>query len=216
MVLFILHCSLLTGNRVRMSIETSSLIFSVSNTIRKTLSNFLKIREEDIIFDSPADLDSIPDSGLTIFLYRIMENPHLKNQDLTPELFTNPVKLRGPPLALDLNYLIIPFGNSENRLILIEKVMQLFHDFPIFESSLLNEDLINSGNKEIKIYLNEFSMDEVNKIWTLFPNKPFRLSLSYIVSPLLIPSSRFEKESYSRVISKQTHIGRKSVRRGIK
>jgi hypothetical protein len=188
-----------------MSIETSSLIFSVSNTLRNMLSEFLKIREEDILLDSPGELEPMPDSGLSLFLYKISENPTLKNQDFTTERYINPVRLRNPPLALDLFYLIIPFGNSETRQIILEKVMQLFHDFPILDKSLLSDDLANSENNEIKILLNEITIDDVNKIWSLFPNKPYRLSISYMITPLLIPSSRTTERVISRVISKESH-----------
>src|SRR5215210_1996210 len=111
-----------------MSIEASSLIFSVSNTLRSMLSEFLKIREEDILFDSPGELEPIPDNGLSLFLYRLSENISLKNQDFVQDRHVNPVRLRNPPLVLDLYYLLVPFGNSETRLIVLEKVMQLFHD----------------------------------------------------------------------------------------
>src|SRR6476619_3375135 len=129
-----------------MSIESSSLIFSVSNTLRNILTEFLKIREEDILLDSPGELEPMPDNGLSLFLYKISENPSLKNQDFITERYINPVRLRNQPLALDLFYLIIPFGNSETRQIIIEKVMQLFHDFPILDKSLLSDDLLNSEN----------------------------------------------------------------------
>jgi Pvc16 N-terminal domain len=168
------------------------------------LSEFLKIREEDILMDSPGELEPIPDTGLSLFLYKLSENPPLKNQDFVQDRYANPVRFRNPPLALDLFYLIIPFGNSESRQILLEKVMQLFHDFPILDKSLLSDDLVNSGNHELKILLNEITIDDLNKIWSLFPNKSYRLSISYMVTPLMIPSSRVTERAISRVITKET------------
>ena len=82
-----------------MSLETSSLIFSVSNTLRNMLSEFLKIREEDILLDSPGELEPIPDDGLSLFLYKLSENPSLKNQDFVQDRYVNPVRLRNPPLV---------------------------------------------------------------------------------------------------------------------
>src|SRR5262245_13226802 len=193
-----------------MSIETSSLIFSVSNTLRKMLNEFLKIREEDVLFDSPGELEPIPDNGLALFLYKLSENPSLKNRDVEQDRYVNPVLLKNPPLPLDLFYLIIPFGNSENRQIILEKVMQLFHDFPILDKSLLSDDLRNSGNHELKILLNELTSDDMNKIWSLFPNKPYRLSISYIITPLMIPSSRTIEAAVSRVLTKDSQYYLKS------
>ena len=168
------------------------------------LSEFLKIREEDILLDSPGELEPIPDTGLSIFLYKLSENPPLRNQDFVQDRYANPVRFRNPPLALDLFYLIIPFGNSESRQIILEKVMQLFHDYPILDKSLLSDDLINTGNHELKILLNEITIDDLNKIWSLFPNKPYRLSISYMVTPLMIPSSRITERDIFRVITKET------------
>jgi hypothetical protein len=185
-----------------MSLEASSLIFSVSNTLRNMLSEFLKIREEDIVLDSPGELEPIPDDGLSLFLYKLSENPSLKNQDFVQERYVNPLSLRNPPLVLDLFYLIIPFGNSESRQIILEKVMQLFHDYPILDRTLLSDDLVSTGNHELKILLNEITIDDLNKIWSLFPNKPYRLSVSYMITPLMIPSSI--ERAISRVITKET------------
>ena len=154
--------------------------------------------------DSPGELEQIPDDGLSLLLYKLSENPSLKNQDFIQERHVNPVRLRNPPLALDLFYLIIPFGNSESRQVILERVMQLFHEFPILDQSLLSDDLVNSGNHELKILLNEITLDDLNKIWSLFPNKPYRLSISYMVTPLMIPSSRTTERTVSRVITKET------------
>lgn len=192
-----------------MSVEASSLIYLLNDTLRKMISKFLKIDETEINLDSPGDLDHTPDKGLSLFLYRIMENSSLRNQDVVPEAFVNPVRLRNAPLALDLFYLIIPFGDSESRLILLEKVMQLFHDFPILDSSLLPAGLINTGNREVKILFNDYSIEDANKLWSLFPNKPYRLSLSYLITPLIIPSSRISERAISRVITKDSFISDK-------
>jgi uncharacterized protein DUF4255 len=191
-----------------MSLESSSLIFSVSNKLRNMLSEFLKIREEDILMDSPGELEPIPDDGLSLFLYKLSENPSLKNQDFVQDRYVNSVRLRNPPLALDLFYLIIPFGNSETRQIILEKVMQLFYDYPILDKSLLSDDLVNSGNHELKILFNEITIDDLNKIWSLFPNKPYRLSISYMITPLMIPSSI--ERAISRVVTKENEYYTKS------
>ena len=126
------------------------------------------------------------------------------------DIYMNPARLKNPPLSLDLFYLIIPFGNSENRQIILEKVMQLFHDFPILDKPLLSDDLVNSGNHELKILLNELTADDMNKIWSLFPNKSYRLSISYMITPLMIPSSRTIERAVSRVLIKDSQYYLKS------
>ena len=86
--------------------------------------------------------------------------------------------------------------------------MQLFHDYPILDKTLLSDDLVNSGNHELKILLDEITIDDLNKIWSLFPNKPYRLSISYMITPLMIPSSI--ERAISRVVTKENEYYTKS------
>ena len=182
-----------------MSSNSSSLIFSVSSSLRILLSNFLQITEADIRFESIGELTTVPDKGLALFLYKVAENPHLKNHDSAPDFYSNPVFLRNPPIVLDLYYLITPFGNSEQRLITIEGVLQFFHDNPIVSESMLSESLLDSGNKEIKVLLNDMTIEQLNSLWNMFPNTQYRPSLSYLLSPLFIPSNKVSDLGLSRV-----------------
>ena len=171
-----------------MSANSSSLIFSASRLLRIILSDFLEITEDDIRFESLGELTTIPDRGLSLFLYKISENPHLKNQDSAPDFYSNPAFLRNPPIALDLYYLLTPFGNSEQRIITLENIIQFFHDNPIINESMLSESLLNSGNKEIKVLLNDMTVEQLNSLWNMFPNTQYRPTVSYLLSPLIIPS----------------------------
>ncbi len=194
-----------------MSRVTNSLIISLTNSLRDVISNSIGINQSDIRFDSVGELTHLPDQGLSLFLYKISENPFLKNQDSSPETYSNPVKLRNPPLVLDLHYLVTPFGNSDNRLIVLEQILKLFHDFPTITKSMMSEPLIEAGNDEIKIFLTEMSVEQLNSLWNMFPNIQYRPTLTYIVSPLMIPSSRITEPAISRVISKTIYSSKFSA-----
>jgi hypothetical protein len=151
------------------------------------LSNHLAIAEADIRFESLGELTNIPDRGLSLFLYRIVENSHLKNFDSGHNTYySNPIIIQKPPIALDLYYLIAPFGNSEQRLITLENIMQFFHSNPVINKDHLSNAVLESGNKEIKILMNDITVEQLNSLWNMFPNTQYRPIVSYLLTPLLI------------------------------
>jgi len=150
------------------------------------LSTHLGIAEADIRFDSLGELTNIPDIGLSMFLYRIAENSHLKNIDSGESFYMNPILLQKPPIALDLYYLMAPFGNSEQRLVTLENIIQFFHSNPVINEDFLSPEVLESGNKEIKILMNDITVEQLNSLWNMFPNAKYRPIVSYLLSPLLI------------------------------
>ena len=68
--------------------------------------------EDRISLESPADLENNNSVRLSMYLYRIVENPYMKNRF--------PVegaggKARKPPLTLDLYYLLTPMLGDSTR-----------------------------------------------------------------------------------------------------
>jgi hypothetical protein len=157
------------------------------------------ITEQNIIFNSPADIDypteGTPPTKLSIFLYQIVQNSFLRNSEWEPVGLD---KRQNPPLALDLYYLFTPYASDKTtEFVLLEKIMTCFYDNAVLKGSILKGSLPNSGNDEIRIVPHSFSFDEINKLWERFPNKPFKLSLAYLISPVRIPS--YKSESITRV-----------------
>jgi hypothetical protein len=96
-----------------------------------------------------------------------------------------------PPLLVDLHYLFTPYAkNRETELIILERIMQIFYDNPVLKNEQLKGSLRKSGNDEIRIIPNNVSFEEINKLWERFPNKAFKLSVSSILTPVLIPSEK--------------------------
>ncbi|VVB84168.1 Uncharacterised protein [uncultured archaeon] len=161
-----------------------------------------------IVFDSPADIDPTGNPMLSIFLYQIIENGNLRNVPPEP---IDMDKMRYPPLILDLYYMFTPFAkNKETELIIIEKLMQVFFDNSVLRTDTLTGGLKASGNDEIRVVPNNLSFDEINKLWERFPNKPFKLSASYILSPVRIPSGK-PVEIIKRVMEKNIDVYRKEI-----
>ncbi len=174
---------------------------SLRNLILKKIAELSD--ENSIILDSPADIEANSNTRLLIFLYQIVENSFLKNVE--PE-YIGLDQMRHPPLLVDLHYLFTPYAkNRETELIILEKLMQVFHDNPVLKRELLKDSLKGSGNNEIRIVPNNVSFEEINKLWERFPNKAFKLSVSCILTPVRIPSEK-PPVAIKRVVEKEIDI----------
>src|SRR5690348_4355946 len=132
----------------------------------------------DISFEPPFRLfkeDTASQNTLSIFLFRVLENPDLKNR---PLLSSQPPNYRYPPLALNLFYVITPLTNSaENDQRVIGKVMHVFYDHAIISGSELR-GLLQTNAEEIRLSLSPTSLEDTTKLWCAFL-RPYRLSVTY-------------------------------------
>lgn len=140
--------------------------------------------EDQITLSSPEEIES--GKKLSLFLYQIVENDYLKNQEMQT---VNSAKLNQPPLVLSLFYLITTHTqNIASDHLLLGKVMQIFHDNAILRGSVLHESLVG---EELRLILSPLSTDELNKIWSIISgSRPYKLSVSYEVTPVRIKSMR--------------------------
>ena len=114
--------------------------------------------------------------------------------------------MRYPPLALDLYYIFTPFANNrETEVIILERIMQIFYDNAVIKGEMLTVSLKESGNDKIRVIANNLSFEELNKLWERFPNKDFKLSVSYILTPIKIPSEKPDTR-IKRVMEKDIEV----------
>lgn len=122
---------------------------------------------------------------VNLFLYKVQENPILKNLDWQVKQ-GEPNQLVPPPLSLNLFYLLTPYarndpltGNSMAHEILGE-AMRVF-----YENSIVPQDYLVDGlqdaREQIKIVQNTLDLEELSQVWGTF-TQPFRLSVLYEVS----------------------------------
>ncbi len=150
--------------------------------------------ENQISLASPEELKTKGSAKLSICLYNVTEFSAMKN---TPP---NPPN-QNPPIYLTLHYLFTPFTNDQNNdQLILGKIIQTFLDNPVLRGSLLQGTLADNSD-DIRVTLDLLSIDDLNKLWTMF-SMPFKLCLSYSVSPILIQPSR-QPES-KPVIQKST------------
>ncbi len=127
------------------------------------------------------------------FLYQVVENVHMKNEEMQR---TNDLYLQYPPMSLDLYYLLILYGPHRN--LALGRIMQIFYDHSIMRGAELNLD---NEDEEIKIIFNTISLDDLTKIWSAFKETGYALSVSYLITPVRIDSTR--EQGVHRVVSIQ-------------
>jgi hypothetical protein len=79
--------------------------------------------------------------------------------------------------------------------------MQVFHDNAILSGTLLKGQL-TEGEEELRLLLNPLTLDDMTKIWSAFQDVGYRLSVSYLITPVQIDSAR--SMDTRRVSSKET------------
>ncbi|PTL85945.1 DUF4255 domain-containing protein [Vitiosangium sp. GDMCC 1.1324] len=113
--------------------------------------------------------------ALTLYLYRVMMNEHLRNQPYTGSTSGEP-----PPLALDLHYLLTVWAdNARDEHRLLGWAMHQLHTHQTLSASDLNEDGGWSSGEMIQLIPAELSNEDLMRIWDAF-QRPYTLSISYI------------------------------------
>lgn len=165
----------------------------------------INIEPKEIQLLSPSDAAG-KDVRLALYLYSVIETPSLKNE---PMQFVNSREARRPPLTLDLYFMLTCYPklgegdfdkrSQEDRQVL-GRAMRVFYDNGILKGSLLQGDLAGTG-EELRLSLNPINLEDLTRIWSVFPDTPYRTSVSYLVTPTRVQSLR--TAGLQRVVSKE-------------
>lgn len=137
---------------------------------------------------------------LNLFLYQVTPNPGWRNAAF-PSRDAAGARLRNPPLALDLHYMLSAYGAQDlNAEVLLGYAMQLLHETPVLTRAQLRTVLgapspfgslsaLNLADQIeiLKISPNFLSGEELSKLWTAMQAR-YRPSMAYTVSVVLIQS----------------------------
>ena len=164
-------------------------ITDVSKTLLDLLTNNVGVK---VGLVSPKNVD---DNVLTLFLYKVLENPDFKNAPGS-SVATGDGKLqeKRAPLTLDLYYLLTAHSKVDHSLdahTALGKAMRLFYDNGILSGSLLHTEEADKGitaDATLRLTLNPMTMEDISRIWSLFPDTTYELSVSYLVTPVPIES----------------------------
>jgi hypothetical protein len=183
-------------------------IADVSNTLIDLLRSNMEdlINPDSIVLISPGEIEANDSVRLSLFLFQVIENAHMKNQEMQ---IINPAKLKYPPLILDLYYMLTSYPSTGIQDItertkeehsILGRAMQIFYDNSIIAGPILRGSLIENDQR-LHISQNPLSLDDMTKIWNTFQDRPFRPSVCYLVNNVRIESTR-EKEAKRVVVRK--------------
>lgn len=134
---------------------------------------------------SPHELEDDDSVRLSVYLYRVVEDPFVKNQPMSPGPGR---RLRRAPLTLDLYYLVTPLvGTPREQHIVLGKVLQVFHDRAILQGPDVGP--LADVDEELHIVLNPVSLEESTRVWQAL-EMSYRLSVCYMVRVAILDSTR--------------------------
>jgi len=181
--------------------------FTVIGDIGETLKKLLMddpwtgiIPKPEITFKSPKEIkdDGGSTNKVSLFIYQIVENPHLKNEE---PIRVGDSQVQTPPLVLDLFYLVTPYSDDKTQeKYILGKVMQIFYDHAVLSGTVLQGSLAGS-DYELRLVAHPLSLDDLTKLWSSFQEVAYRLSVGYLVTPVKIDSYR--QLGIQRVVSKE-------------
>jgi len=182
-------------------------IADVGETLIELLRDNMQdlVDRDSIVLFSPGEIDFNENVRLSLFLYQVLENAHLKNQEMQ---VANHTTLTFPPLTLELYYMLTSHvasgaqdktARSLEEYTVLGRALRILYDNSILKGSVLKGNL--DKNQELHIAITSLSLEDLAKIWSTFPNKPFRPSVCYVVTPVRVDSER--EMGVQRVVSRE-------------
>jgi hypothetical protein len=164
--------------------SASTALGMVSASLRNLLVGEMRLSPApDVTILAPDEQSST--RRINLFLYKLAENPFLKNQDFTVQP-GSPNQLVPAPLSLTMSYLLTPYapndpqeGNAAAHQLLGE-AMRVFYENAVVPSVYLDPGLADARER-LQIAGNALDPEELSRIWGTF-SQPFRLSVLYQVS----------------------------------
>ena len=179
--------------------------------VGQTLVSLLRDRMSDLVSErevallSPAAIGANEDIRLSLYLYDVSENPHMRNDDpALPEGTNRP----NEPLQLDLRYLLTAYpskggsdetANTKAQHMVLGRAMQVLQDESILTGSVLEGSF--GGDESLHVSILSRTREEIVDIWSTFTEEPYQPSVAYLVTPVVVKSTR--EEPFERVIKFQ-------------
>lgn len=165
--------------------SASTALGMVSASLRRLLAGELRLGLTVEVTVLAPDEAAGNDRRINLFLYRVEENPYLRNAEpaVRPG---NPPLLVPTPLSLRLHYLMTAYapndaqtGNATAHQILGE-AMRVFHEHAVIPVAYLDPGLADV-REELRITPSALDPEQMGQLWNTF-TKPYRLSVMYEVS----------------------------------
>jgi len=180
-------------------------IAAVTATLRSLLSKAVSVvtgaEVSNVRPGAPAP--TMPPVGINLYLYQVTPNPAWRNADL-PARDTGGRTYQRPTAALDLHYLL-SFNGDETQLEpqrLLGAAIATLHANPVLSREAIRRVIDAAIAADPDHYLGKsdlteqvdlvrltpqgFSLDELSKLWSVFFQTPYMLSVAYLASVALV------------------------------
>ena len=145
--------------------------------------------------------NNVPETGVNLYLYQVAPNPAWRNADL-PTRNANGDLVQRPRAAFDLHYLLTFYGDEAQLepQRLVGSVIRTLHAQPVLTRQLIRETINNASFNYLAdsdladdVELVKFtpfplSLEELSKLWSVFFQTPYTLSLAYHGTVVFIES----------------------------
>jgi hypothetical protein len=175
-------------------------------TVTATLQRELHVAANEAISGASATVTrpdggpgSTPSPGVNIFLYQVTPNATQRNAAL-PSRSSDGTLVRRPRTALDLHYLLSFYGN-ETQLVpqrLLGGITRRLNSAPLLTDAMINamlgdatfsflagSDLADEA-EAVRFTPLGLSLEELSKLWSVFFQTPYALSVAYQASTVFI------------------------------
>ena len=141
---------------------------------------------------SPRDVSQTADLRLTLFLYSISPSAELRNELEIPGNTAFHGEISEP---LDLHFLLTAFSpltdatdRTLDEHLLLGFAMRVFFDNGILAGSTLRGNL--PRDEELRLTLQPMSIEDLTRIWSVFPDSVLHASASFLLTPVRLLSTR--------------------------
>jgi hypothetical protein len=157
------------------------------------------------VLTSRPDPNATPGYRIHLFLYQVTPNGAMRNNDL-PTRSSNGRLIQRPAVALDLHYLLAFYGN-EIELEPQRMLGAVFRDLnakPVLTKHMIQDAVANpilsrsnlaESVEKVKFTPLAVSLEEMSKIWSVFFQIPYALSVAYQGTMVLIESDEAARPS---------------------
>ncbi|MFH7242461.1 MAG: DUF4255 domain-containing protein [Spirulina sp.] len=177
-------------------------IATVTAVLQRTLQANVQRHVESVRISTVAPHrigQGTPETGINLFLYYVSRNNALKNPDALAQRARNK---RTPwrQAALELHYMLSFYGNEAELepQRLMGSVVRTFNDRTLLPAELIQDTLNDStfsyldqsdlGQQvqEIQITPEDLTLEDLSKVWSVFFQTPYALSIAYKVMAVVI------------------------------
>jgi len=187
---------IILSNYLSIATVTAALRWTLQSAINKNISGaFVKTVRPD------GTGGALPTIGVNIYLYQVTQNQSMRNADLPGRLSQGQL-IKRPNVPLDLYYLLTFYGDDEHLMPqrLLASVVSALHSKPVLTRQIIQNMLadptfnyLSTSNladaiETVKFTQVNLSLEELSKIWSVFFQTHYSLSIALVGTAVLIES----------------------------